>query len=446
MIGEVEQLVQRYRASAEAAAAARAEAERDRRSRRRENDRWVTGGVHWDGYSLKTLQRMVGNNANANQLDMLADQWAQQGRRISDGAQELSRSMQRLLQFWTGAASEGAQRAVVRNAAWLSETAETASTMAGPVEQAGGALRSAQSTMPGGSPSSPWLGTMGGGAAAGMAIGGPVGAVFGAAIGGIASAFGFGSNKKKMKRKAVQTMQRYENALLGIDGQTPQFSAPADGVDPGANPVQTRPPSTGVPGPGVTLPGGTAPDLVGGPRVPPPMPTPGMGTTPSFVPGFDAGWDRRWQGLTGFGPGAGGGAGAGGAHGLGMGNGLGFGGMPGAGGLGAGRGGAGAGRAGMGAGAGRGVGVGAGAGAGGNRGGGAYGRGGALGERTRGAAGRFGRGTGFGDPHGRGTGGYGAGAGGARKEEDSEHRRRVPLEEDPFTAHDLRAAPPVIGL
>ncbi|GAA4431975.1 hypothetical protein GCM10023148_37280 [Actinokineospora soli] len=55
------------------------------------------------------------------------------------------------------------------------------------------------------------------------------------------------------------------------------------------------------------------------------------------------------------------------------------------------------------------------------------------------AAGRFGRGTGFGQ-------GYGSGAGGARKEEDGEHRRRVPIEDDPFTPHDLRAAPPVIGL
>lgn len=444
MIGDVEQLVQRLRVTAERAAAARAAAERERRGRRRENDRWVTGGVHWNGYSLKALQRMVGQNANANQLDMLADEWAKHGEKISRSAGDLSRSMQRLLQYWSGSAADGAQAVVVRNAAWLSATAETASNMAAPIEDAGGALRSAQSTMPGGSPSSPWFATVGGGAAAGMAIGGPIGAAFGAAIGGIASAFGFGSNKKKMKRKAVQTMQRYETALLGIDGITPQFGDPSDGVNPGADPGQVRPPSTGVPGPGTPTPGGSLPpDLVGGPRVPPPMPAPDLGTTPSLAPGFDSGWERRWQGLTGMGPGAGqGGPGAGG---FGLGGGpVGFGGMPGAG---AGRGlGMGAGGGGRGAGTGRGLGAGAGGrGSGGGTGrgpvGAGMGRGGAIGDKQRGASGRFGRGTGFGQGYGSG-----AGAGGARKEDDGEHRRRVPLEEDPFTPHDLRAAPPVIGL
>src|SRR5207302_1855900 len=103
-----------------------------------------------------------------------------------------------------------------------------------PVEHAGGALRSAQDTMPG-KPHSNWWATAGGGAAAGFAVGGPVGAAFGAAIGGIASVFGFGTNKAKLKRKAVQTMQRYETALLGIDGSTPRFGSAANGADPGAD-------------------------------------------------------------------------------------------------------------------------------------------------------------------------------------------------------------------
>ncbi|WP_291418544.1 hypothetical protein [Actinophytocola sp.] len=47
-----------------------------------------------------------------------------------------------------------------------------------------------------------------------------------------------------------------------------------------------------------------------------------------------------------------------------------------------------------------------------------------------------------------GRGGYGmGGAPGSRRaeEEDGEHRRRVPLEDDPFST-DMKAAPPVIGL
>ncbi|MGW5054186.1 hypothetical protein [Actinokineospora sp. NPDC004072] len=424
MIGSVEQLVQRFQAAAQRAAAV---AEQDRRSRRGAEDRWVTGGVHWDGYSLKSLQRMVAQKANANQLDMLADEWARHGQRISDGATDLSRSLQRLLQFWSGAAAENANAAVLRNCAWLAETASTAARMADPIQDAGGALRSAQSTMPGGSPSSPWYATVGGGAAAGFAVGGPVGAAFGAAIGGIASAFGFGSNKKKMKRKAVQTMRRYETALLGIDGTTPQFNDPTRGIDPGADPSNPRPPSTGVPGPGVPPPSGSQPPVLGpGPKVPPPMPIPDIGTAPSLAPGFDTGWERRWQSLTGFGQGPGAGANPGGLGGAGS-TPLGFGGLPGAGGA---RG------VGMGAGAGARGAMGAGRGAAGM---GGMGRGGAIGDRQRGAGGRFGRGTGFGS-------GYGANPAGGRKEEDGEHRRRVPLEEDPFTPHDLRAAPPVIGL
>ncbi|MFC5287320.1 WXG100 family type VII secretion target [Actinokineospora guangxiensis] len=447
MIGNVEELVQRFRASAERAAAARQAAERDRRAKRRDNDQWVTGGVNWDGFSLKSLQRMVGMNANSHQLDALADVWVQNGQNITRSAQELEQSMRRLMQFWSGASADTAQNSVQRNVTWLAETGEVAVDMARPIQDAGGALRSAQSTMPGGSPSSPWAGNIGGGAAVGMAIGGPIGAAFGAAIGGIASAFGFGSNKKKMKRKAVQTMRRYETALLGVDGVTPQFGDPADGINPGGTPGNPRPPGI-TPGQGTPPPSGSLPpELIGGPRVPPPMPTPDMGTTPSLAPGFESGWERRWQGMTGLGPGAG--AGIPGAGGPGIGGGpVGFGGMPGAGmgrgmggfgaGAGAGRGAMGAGRPGLGAGGGAGRGMGAGAGAG-------LGRGGAIGDKQRGATGRFGRGTGFGQGYGQGAG-AGAAPAGARKDEDGEHKRRVPIEEDPFTPHDLRAAPPVIGL
>ncbi|MCG8920570.1 hypothetical protein L6E12_32885, partial [Actinokineospora sp. PR83] len=313
MIANLEQLAGRMSELVATAAAARRSAEDERRRRREADDQYVTGGVDWNGYSLKSLQRMVGDNANAAQLEMLADQWTQHGTKVATASQDLSRSLGRLMQFWSGGASEEAARTVVRNAAWVAELGATAQQIAKPVEDAGGALRSAQSTMPGGNPSSPWLATAGGGAAAGMAIGGPIGAAFGAAIGGIASAFGFGSNKKKMKRKAVQTMQRFETAVLGIDGATPRFGAPTTGINPGTTPAWTAPPVTGVPGPGVTVPGnpsytppaaGPAPVYGGGP---------GFTTSPSFVPSFNDGWEGRWQGLTGVGNGTGapGGAGSG---------------------------------------------------------------------------------------------------------------------------------------
>lgn len=402
---DVEQLVRRVKEQADKAVAARAAAEQDRRRRRETDDTYVTGGVHWNGYSLEALQRMVGDHANPSQLDMLADEWARHGDRIGRAAKDLSRSLSRLMTFWSGTASEDASRTVVANAAWVAEMAATAKNMADPIQDAGGALRSAQDTMPG-KPSSAWYATAGGGAAAGFAVGGPVGAAFGAALGGIASAFGFGSNKKKLKRKAVQTMQRFEAAVLGIDGTTPRFGGPAIGVNPGTGPGGTPPPGVGVPGPGVSVPGGPShPGWNGG------GPVGGGTTTPSFAPPFNSGWEGRWQGLTNYGGSPN--PGAGGLNGLGAGAfGLGAGGL----------------------GAGRGLGAGAGAGM----------RGGGNGRVGGPGAGRFGRVNGFGDA-GRGYGAGGAGAGG-RKEEDGEHRRRVPIEEDPFAITDMKSAPPVIGL
>ncbi|WP_026422324.1 WXG100 family type VII secretion target [Actinokineospora inagensis] len=436
---------------AKQAAAAKQSADQERKRRRAEDDTYVTGGVNWDGYSLSALQRMVGDHANVSQLDMLAAEWTRHGQKVATAASDLSHSLSKLMPFWSGSASEDASRRVVANAAWISLLGGTAQQMSTPIQDAGGALRSAQSTMPGGSPSSPFLATAGGGAVAGFAIGGPVGAAFGAAIGGIASAFGFGSNKKKMKRKAVQTMQRFETAVLGIDGRTPRFSPPATGVDPGGDQHSPPPPRTGVPGPGVHVPGGpgrppstppgTAPVFSG---------TPGMGqTTPAFTPGFDSGWENHWRGLTGMGPGGSlPGGNTGGPNTIGIGSG-GY--LPG--GLDvAGRGfGSGAGGAGLGSEYGPGA-----RGANGAGGRGRAGRGGTglgaeeVGSGRGGRGGlrggsRFGRASGFTDPEGRSRNGYGMPANARDGEEDGEHRRRVPIEEDPFTTADLTAAPPVIG-
>jgi hypothetical protein len=517
-----EQLLQRVADARAAALQAAQAAQDDRRRRREENDLWVTGGVNWNGYGLESLIKMVAEKSSVGQLDALAGEWSRHGAAVSSASEDLQRSLGKLLQFWGGTAADEAARKVMTNAAWIGELGSTASQMSGPIRDASGALRSAQDTMPG-MPKNHWLATAGGGAAAGFAVGGPVGAAFGAAIGGIASAFGFGSSKKKMKRKAVQTMERYEGALLGVDQTTPQFPNPSDGSNPGdtgpsrpGNPIDR--PSVPVVPPG------------GGVLRPTPAPIDGNhGTDPSF----SFGPDNRWQSITGLGPGGSGGGipgvgtgGGGGAGGLGAGGLGGLGGFPpGLGGAGArggsgvgrgggtgggpfGRGGSGAGgrgAGGRGAGGGRGgVGGGAGGGRGGAGGRGAGGRGGAggragagagergaggragagergragAGERgragagERGAGGRGGRGAG-----GRGGAGYpgegeggaggrsdreyrgrgrfnkagalgqGGAAGGRRGEEeqDGEHRRTVPIEEDLFSS-DLKAAPPVIGL
>jgi hypothetical protein len=364
------------------------------------DDHYVTGGTNWGGYSLESLIKMVAHDANPAQLQFLADTWRRQGDKLSDSAENLRRSLLTLMSYWTGSGADEATRTVARNSQWISELGQTATQIAEPVDDSGGALRSAQSTMPGAPKGGFWsgLGTAGGAAAAGFAVGGPFGAAAGAVIGGIASAFGFGSSKRKLKRKAVETMTRYETAILGIDRATPQFRQPADGI---IDPIWNRPrPGDGVGTmpPGHRPPGGTGPGTgIGGPGIP------GIGTTPSFSDGSAA----RWNALTGGGPyglgypgGAAGGLGDDMARNRGMfppGGPMGMGGMP----MGGGR-----------------------PGAGTERGANRYGR-------AMGAAGAY------------GPGGMGAGAG--RQDDDKEHKRRFPVEEDLFSG-DIKAAPPVIGL
>ena len=493
------------------------------------NDHYVPGGTNWNGYSLESLVGMVASNASPAQLEGLANRWRTNGANITQTSDDLQSSLTTLMQYWSGSAADQATITVASNANWLSSLGETTTQMAEPIDDSAGALRSAQSTMPG-VPHNNWLASAGGGAAAGFMVAGPFGAAAGAVLGGIASVFGFGNKKKEMKKKAVQTMTRFEQAAMGIDGSTPSYRGPEDGVTPGDSGTWSHDPS--IPGNGSTpnAPGGGMSDGTqhngGSPisQIPGYPGYPGDSTTPSFVdspPG-------RWTGITGglnpgglgpggLGPGGMGPGGMGpggvGPGGLGPG-GLGPGGMPiGPGGLGPGRTGAGGrgpgGRGGMG-------GMGPGGmrgGAGGDleRWGSKYGRGmgpgafpkglggtsdqerlsrytnglsaaeeeerlakyrasGALGAEEEGRMGRYGSGAGsalgtaerermngrFGrgaggmlgaEAEGRGGmgGGYGAGGAGARSEEDGEHRRKFPYEEDPFLG-DLKAAPPVIGL
>lgn len=437
-----EQIFQQLADVRQRAAEAAQRAQEDRRRRREENDLWVTGGVNWNGYGLEPLIKMVAERASPAQLDALAGEWSRHGAAVGRASEDLQRSLSRLMQFWTGASADTALQKVTTNAQWIGELGETAQQMSGPIQDASGALRSAQDTMPG-MPKNNWLASAGGGAAAGFAVGGPIGAAFGAALGGIVSAFGFGNKKKKMKRKAVQTMERYEGALLGIDQTTPQFGGPSEGTNPGDGPI-------GRPGPGIDNPGTVAPPVGGGVWRPPTRPTPGGSVTdPSFAHGPEA----RWQSLTGIGSGGGGSnlpGGGGNGFGPGLGGGA-FGPLPGTGG--------------RGVGAGRGVGRGVGGPMGGPVG---AGRGGGANARGAGGRGAGARGGGAGFPGGMGGagqrgdreykgrgrfskagGGYGMGGGvpGGRRDEeqDGEHRRRVPIEEDPFST-DLKAAPPVIGL
>src|SRR6201999_731284 len=97
---------------------------------------------------------------------------------------DLNRSMSTLMQFWSGAAADGALQKVTTHVGWISALGGTAQQMSAPIQDAGGALRSAQDTMPG-MPKNNWLAGAGGGAAAGVMGGGPVGAPLRGGVGGL---------------------------------------------------------------------------------------------------------------------------------------------------------------------------------------------------------------------------------------------------------------------
>lgn len=381
-------------------------------------DHWVSGDTNWDSFDLPTLVSMVAVPASPTQVDTVASAWRTNGAAITQSAENLTQSLSTLMSYWQGPAASQAVQSVTNSANWISTVGDTAAKMADSVEDSGGALQSAQNTMPGQPTNAFWtsFNTAADGANAGSAAG-PVGAAAGAMSGGLTSVFGSGSEQTSMKQQAVQTMQRYEQAAVSIDSGTPQFSTPPSwGVVTG---------STGGSGiPGLpTVSGSTLAGVGGG----------GLSTLPSFADSPLG----RWNALTGGGPGAGGAGqlGIGGGHGA---DGGGFAGMFGGGGLG---------------------------GVDDEE------RRSTTGDSQSGAAavasaaredpaGVVGRGAGSADsasvmedvdgpggavaaPMGGGMmGGMGRGAGTGG---DGEHRRRIPFEEDPFLT-GLKAAPRVIGI
>jgi hypothetical protein len=377
-------------------------------------DRYLSGDVNWDGYDLPTLVAMVASPADPGQVDTVAGLWRSNGALITQSAENLSQSLTTLLQYWHGSAAEQASAAVTNTANWVTAVGETAAKLADSVEDAGGALRSAQSTMPSlASVVAPAVGfNPAAGAALAAAAGGPMGVASGALVGGLTSMFDAGAGSTATKQQAVQTMQRYEQAATTIDTNTPQFTAPVAWTGDSGTTGTTG--GTGVAG-GVgvgSLTTATS-SAAGSGNV-------GQGFNQGTVPSFADNAVGRWNALTGGG--RLGGIGGGGAGSF-------LGGMFGAGGTADGTEGA-ASRQKAGA---------ANSSAVTNETGGVAARGGSS------AAGILedvgGKGAAGGMPIAGGMGAPGARGGGS----EADHRRRIPFEEEPFTT-GLKAVPPVIGL
>ncbi|MGQ0838249.1 hypothetical protein [Actinokineospora sp.] len=188
-------------------------------------DRYVTGGVNWDSYSLEALVAMVADNASAPQLERLADDWRAAGKEVTDAAQVLALALEDLMHYWSGVAAEQARADVARNAQWVADLGETAHEIGNPVEEAAGALKAAQDAMPEvpAEPAAPPALAVDS-AERGLAAGGPLASAINGTAAGAESAFAARQEQTQLKARAVEAMKRFEGAAMTIDRTTPQFT------------------------------------------------------------------------------------------------------------------------------------------------------------------------------------------------------------------------------
>lgn len=190
-------------------------------------DQYVSGGVNWSAFTLQELVGMVSDQASVPQLERLADDWRETGDGVTAAADYLADALDDLMNYWSGKSADQARHAVALNAQWVGDLGTTARGMGGPIEEAAGALKSAQEAMPKLPPTPPQAvpGSAPQGADAAQAVtdGSPLAAAVGATSAGADSAFQAQAEQEQMKRIAVETMQRFEDAAVGIDQATPRF-------------------------------------------------------------------------------------------------------------------------------------------------------------------------------------------------------------------------------
>lgn len=199
------------------------------------SDLYVSGGVNWAGFTLPELVAMVSDKASVPQLERLAQDWRSTGDDVVDAAEFLADALDELMNYWSGESAEQARRTVALNAQWVTDLGTTARDMGDPIDEAAGALRSAQEAMPELPPTPPPAqpGSAPLGAAEAVdATGSPVGAAVGASAAGSESAFGAAAEQERMKRIAVETMQRFEATAVGIDRITPRFETRSSQLRP----------------------------------------------------------------------------------------------------------------------------------------------------------------------------------------------------------------------
>ncbi|GAA3063806.1 WXG100 family type VII secretion target [Actinokineospora globicatena] len=231
-------------------------------------DRYVTGGVQWEKYSLEQLVKMVEEQASAPELQQLAQDWREAGDQVVSAAGLLGEALNQLMDFWAGTAAEQARHDVELNARWVADLGETAHDIGPSIEEAANALQAVQAAMPE-LPAEPAVppALAADSAARGLDAGGPLVSAVNGTAAGTESAFAAEQKTAELKSRAVDAMRRFEGAVIGIDESTPRFAEPAPdtGLVPGEpTPIPTPPPSTTPPPPISTDPVGRWDELTKG--------------------------------------------------------------------------------------------------------------------------------------------------------------------------------------
>jgi hypothetical protein len=199
------------------------------------SDHYVSSGVNWAGFDLAELVAMVADDADPAQLERLAQDWRDTGESVADAAEYLADALNDLMNYWSGESADKARQVVALNAQWVSDLGLTAREMGAPVHEAAGALKAAQEAMPA-LPAIRPIGFPGaaphGAAELDALTRSRLGSAVGATAEGSASGFATRAEQEELKRIAVETMQRFEAAALGIDRATPRFLGPDSELRP----------------------------------------------------------------------------------------------------------------------------------------------------------------------------------------------------------------------
>jgi hypothetical protein len=209
------------------------------------SDHYVSGGVNWSAFTLQELVSMVADQASVPQLQRLADDWRQTGDGVYDAADYLADALDDLMDFWSGESADKARYAVALNAQWVGDLGIAAKDMGDPIEEAAGALKSAQEAMPKLPPTPPaevpGSAPRGAQEALYATEGSPLGAALGATATGSESAFQAQAEQEAMKQVAIETMQRFEAAAVGIDRATPVLPQQSGELRPRVDEVEVTP-------------------------------------------------------------------------------------------------------------------------------------------------------------------------------------------------------------